>query len=217
MLGTPAFAYQTDEAIIVVDVMVVNDNGGTNDGTTVPFVHPALAGGTTTGMDSNTDVKCLTTDGGECYIQSIPVGAGEITVEPVPGYTITIECRTEGTLNTDGGGEPVEDLDAEVAAATASGSTWTADPNTEIFCTVMLDDDAPVDTTTTTAATTTTTTTTTLPPTTIAPTTAAPTTIPTPEPAVALPETGPSHVGWIGLVAVMFLALGTGTIRLARR
>jgi hypothetical protein len=56
-VSSPTLALQTDEAIIIVDVMVVNDDGGTNDGTTFRFVHPILGGGTETGTDTNTDVK----------------------------------------------------------------------------------------------------------------------------------------------------------------
>lgn len=209
--AAPALA-QSDEAVIVVDVMVVNDDGGTLDGTTVVFEHPTPGGGTATGSDNNVDQKCLTTDGGECYIASIPTGPGELTVTPVDGYTITIDCILPEPLGNVvdrnvAGGEIVE---AGTALGTASGATWDADAFEEIFCTIMLDDDPETPTTTTT-----TTTTTTVAPTTAAPTTPPPPSIPAPE--TVLPETGTSQTTWIALIGALALALGVGTVRLARR
>lgn len=212
-------AAQVDEAIVLVDVMVINDDGGTLDGTTVPFVHTALGGGTTGGTDNDVDFKCLTSDGTNCYIMAIPTGAGELTVDPVDGYTTTITCTSD------------------FGASTVSGATWDAASLGEIFCVVMLDDDAPTAVTTTTTTTTTlpettttapettttvpeTTTTvaatTTAPAATVAPaTTTAPTTMPTP--VMELPETGPTDSSTLAVVAIALMALGGGTLRIARR
>jgi LPXTG-motif cell wall-anchored protein len=217
----PAHA-QSAEAVIVVDVMVVNDDGGTLDGTTVVFEHPALGGGVATGSDNNVDLKCLTTDGSECYITSIPTGPGELTVTPVDGYTVTVDCSIPEPLVTiaeisDLNGDIVE---AGTALGTASGSTWDVDTFEEVFCTVMLDDNPETTTTTAAPTTTTTTTSTTTTSTTIAPTTAAPTVPPpppVPAPDTVLPETGTSQSTWIALIGALALALGLGTVRLARR
>lgn len=203
---------QSNEAVIVVDVMVVNDDGGTLDGTTVTFEHTAIGGGTTGGTDNDADTKCLTTDGGTCYIAAIPTGPGELTSAPVDGYTTTITCTSD-----DG-------------SSTTDGATWDTVTFGEIFCVVMLDDIAPTATTapTTTAAPTTTTTlpttTTTVAPTTAAPTTAAPTTAApvtapatTTAPVMELPETGGGDSTTLAWTAIALLALGAGSMRIARR
>ncbi len=239
-LGVGSAAAQTDEALVLVDVVVVNDSGGTLDPTTVEFDHPDLAGGRTTGTDGNPDFTCLTSDSGECYIQSIPTGPGDLGVPPVDGYTVTVDCTVEQvpllvsadtppadpeTPETPEDAEtpeaPVEEavsvLEAQRSLSTASGATWDADPLAEIFCVVTLDDIEPS---------------TTVPPTTAPPTTAAPTTTPdttppvteapttpapAPEPTTVLPATGPSDNGVLAMVALLLIGAGSGIVRLARR
>lgn len=197
--ASPVSAQSDPEGIVLVDVMVVNDNGGTNDGTAVPFSHEGLGGATSAGTDPD-PAKCLSSDGASCYIGSIPVGPGALDVPDVPGYTVTVDCVS-------GGG-----------TSTATGATWDVAEFGEIFCVVMLDDVAP---TTTTAAPTTLAPTTTVapttPPTTVAATTpvAPPTT--TAIPAPALPETGPRDTALIALLGFACIMLGAGTVRIARR
>lgn len=234
-VGTGSTLAQTPEAIILVDVVVVNDNDGALDSTTVEFNHPDTSGGTGTGTDGTAGLECLTSDSGSCYIASIPIGVGELIVPPVDGYTTTIECRVDeiGALDTEAPAESTDadndDADASLTAAegeqelvaglalsTASGATWDADDRAEIFCLVTLDDDAP--TTPTTTAPPTTAAPTTAPPETTPPVTEVPTTpAPAPAPTGILPSTGPSDNTMLALFALLLVLSGAGIVRFARR
>lgn len=184
---------QAVPGIVLIDVMIVNDDGGTLTNPGAGFSHTNNAGGDTAGTDDD-PIKCLSSDGANCYIADGPIGPGSVSVPPIDGYTIDTQCV------------------AQDATSTAAGATFDLAERGEVFCVIMLDDIAPV-------APTTSTTTTLAPTTTAAPTTVAPATTPpvTPAPTTVLPETGPDDAGFLALIALALLAAGVGTIGLSRR
>ncbi len=224
-------------ADLMVDVIVVNDDGGQLAIDAFRFQHPTASGDLTAGSDFD-PLICDTVGGDECYSREIPVGPGELSISVARSeYTITIECRVEdqpvqATADTQPTEVDESALVAASAASTATGASWDADPFAAIFCLITADDIADDTTTTEPPATDPPATTipdpapTTVAPTTVAPTTVAPTvpapevpvtTVPEPTPVAALPETGPSNTGWITLAGLACVALGAGTIRFARR
>lgn len=191
----PTASAQPVPGIIIVDVMIVNDDGGTLTNPDVTFTHTNGANALVDGTDPNV-IKCLTSDGGECYINSAPIGPGVLTVPAVPGYTVAITCTT-----------PASNERFALRTDAPTSADFTGVEFGEIFCVILLDDEAPTDTTTTT-----TTTTTLAPTTTVAPTTAPSTTL-----AVVLPATGADDSGFLALVALGLLAGGFTTMGFARR
>lgn len=189
---------QAVPGIVIIDVMIVNDDGGTLTNPEVGFSHTNDSGQQTVTSGTDDDpAKCLTSDGATCHIGTGPIGPGSVIVPPVEGYTISTQCVSQ------------------FAPTTASGATFDLAEAGEVLCVIMLDDIAPTAATTTTVAATTTLapTTTAIPPT-VAPVTVPP---PTPAPAIELPETGPEDSGTLALFAAALLAAGVGTMGLSRR
>ena len=196
---------QAIPGIVLIDVMIINDDGGSLTNPEVGFSHTNNTGQDTETSGTDDDpVKCLSSDAPNCHIADGPIGPGSVTVPPIDGYTIDIQCV------------------AEFPPSTATGATFDLADGGEVYCVVMLDDIEPtVPTSSTTTTTTTTTPTTTIAPTTtLAPTTtAAPPTAPpsTPDPTTELPSTGLDDTGTLTLVAFALLVAGIAATGLTRR
>ncbi len=187
---------------VVVDKVVVNDDGGTataDDFTAEVFTDP---GGVL--AVSN---QCAAD--GSCIDDSLPIGDYRIGESGPDGYTANVSCVvTEQPIDPPINTDPPEIQVRE--AIPGADAAFEIGPLGEVTCTITNDDDP--------QPTTTTTTTTTTPPTTAAPTTQPPPPTPPTTPTANLPATGSSSTSLpIVAIALGLIATGGSLIAVRRR
>jgi hypothetical protein len=192
------------EGDIVVEKVVVNDDGGT--ATAADFTAEVF-------RESDgalvVDEVCGAT--GDCIAETLPIGEYRIGESGPGGYTPTVACTV--TEEPDGP-PPIGTFPPLDEAIPGDDALATVEPFGEVTCVITNDD--PTTTTSTTSTTTTTTTTTTVLATTttdlggqpVVPSTVAP----------ILPPTGPNDSnGTMAVVALVLLAVGGALLALRRR